>query len=305
MQNLEVDFCGLRLENSLMNAAGTCKLKDGPEGVEGLLRTEAAAIMVGSGTIYSRSGNAGTAYWFGGSYAVNSLGLPNPGSDWYSRNLAQMVTMAHDAGKKLFFSAAGFSPAEYLELSLVALSQGADAVELNFGCPNVWGPDGAQKRIASFDVGLVGETLELVGAAVGPTARIFCKMSPLSDPSLIEQLASAVSGHQCVKAITAVNTFPNGYALDEAGKTRITPAGGLGGVSGPAMKPIGLGQVLQWRQKLPSHIAVIGVGGISTGQDMLDYQGAGAQVMQVATAYLERKGGVFAEILAEYVSLKT
>ena len=106
-----------------------------------------------------------------------------------------------------------------------------------------------------------------------------------------------------VKALTAVNTFPNAFSFN-AGRSAITPASGLGGLAGVAMKPIALGQVRQWRSLLPPSIDVIGVGGIVSGQDILEYRLCGAAAVQIGTKYLQSDNkGVFGVLLDEFIDL--
>jgi dihydroorotate dehydrogenase (fumarate) len=78
---------------------------------------------------------------------------------------------------------------------------------------------------------------------------------------------------------------------------------GLAGVAGSALKPISLGQVQQFRTLLPESFDIIGVGGISTGRDVLDYLRAGADSVQVGTHYFQNGPRVFSEILQEFVDL--
>lgn len=290
---LQTEVASIRLEHPLMNAAGTCKML---EDVKKLSRSASAAIMVGSITVEPRTGNSGDVYWAGPMFSLNSLGLPNRGAPYYREKLPEMVAVAHGEGKPLFVSVAGFSPEEYIDLAGLAFDGGADLVELNLGCPNVW-QGNTQKRIACFDPALVAEVLRRVEERVGTDAKVSVKISPFSDPFALTEVAQVIGASELAKAVTAVNTFPNAFSYNGA-KPRIT-GGGLAGFAGPAMKPIGLGQVRQLRVLLPEHIQIIGVGGISHGQDIWEYQKSGAVATQVATVYLERNEQVFSSLLDE------
>ncbi|MBI1960761.1 MAG: tRNA-dihydrouridine synthase [Candidatus Liptonbacteria bacterium] len=298
---LSVNLAGLQLEHPLMNAAGICKtLYD----VRKLCRSATAAIMVGSMTMEGREVNIGNVYWTGPAFSLNSLGLPNGGAEYYREHLPAMIDIAHmEEHKPLFVSIAGFSPEEYAELAEIALNAGADGTELNLGCPNVW-RDGIQKRIACFDPLLVAEILKRVEERVGKDARIFVKISPFSDPFALAEIAHVIGEAEIVKAVTAVNTFPNAFAFDESGKPRITPAGGLAGLAGPAMKPIGLGQVRQLRALLPERIQIIGVGGISDWADAQEYCRAGADAVQIGTAFLNEGPRIFGRLLTDAVDFE-
>jgi len=297
LEDLGRDLMGIPLEHPLMNAAGTCKFLDE---VSQLSRAATSAIMVGSITVEQRGGNSGNVYWAGAAFSLNSLGLPNPGSRYYGQHLPEMVSRAHDTGKPLLVSVAGFTPDEYAELTALALERGADAVELNLGCPNVWQGE-EQKRIACFDPSLVEEILQRVEASAGAQARIAVKISPFSDPFALAEVAQVIGRHGVARAVTTTNTFPNAFSYDDAGQPVVSVGGGLAGLAGAAIKPIGLGQVRQLRNILPDRIQIIGVGGINNGRDVIDYLRAGAAATQIATAYLERYERVFSSILAEVV----
>ena len=302
--DLSVNLAGIALGHPLMNAAGTCKLFDGKEGVEELTRSAVSAVMVGSITLKERAGNSGEVYYSDPLlFSLNSLGLPNPGSVYYREHLPKMAAAVHGAGKFLFVSVAGFVPSEYAVLTRIAVERGADFVELNCSCPNIWQGE-EQKQIACFNPKIVAEILRCLDRQfVGEDIRLAVKLSPFSDPELLKEVAEVIAESKLVKAVTAVNTFPNAFSFDETGKPRITPGGGLAGLAGPALMPIGLGQVRQLRDLLPKRIDIIGVGGITKGQDILDYLRAGAKAVQIATAFMDRGARVFSEILGEFVDL--
>ncbi|MBI4023048.1 dihydroorotate dehydrogenase [Candidatus Berkelbacteria bacterium] len=295
-----VRLAGLTLEHPIMNGAGVCKGEELPE----LLNSAAGAIVIGSITKEGRLGNDGTTYWSNGQASINSLGLPNAGATFYQEHLGTMVDEAHAAGKPLFLSIAGFTPDEYAELYELGGQAGVDLVEANLGCPNVW-EGREQKRIASFDPEAIDRVLRAITALGWDASELplALKVSPYSDPSLLAEVAAVVKQHSVVRVLTTMNTFPNAYAVDEVGTARITAAGGFGGYAGPAIKPIGIGQVRQWRAHLPDRIQIIGVGGVSTGRDVRDYVEAGASAVQVVTAYCQHGRRVFERILSEYVTL--
>ena len=290
-----IHLAGLLLTRLVMNGAGPVKY---PEDVRTVAQSESAAVVVGSITVEPRQGNHGITYFHErhGDFSLNSKGLPNPGLDYYRKALPEMVKLSHDYGKPLIVSAAGFSPDEYALLSDVIMESGADGQELNLGCPNVWGADGKQKRIASFDEDLTGEVMRKVRASIGSDQWTAVKLSPFSDPTALEKISTTLNESPAVKAVTSTNTFPNAFYLDE-GKPAIDPAGGLGGLSGTAMRPIGLGQIKQLKALLNPDIALIGVGGISTGADVADYLAAGAAATQVTTAYINEGPSIFEHLL--------
>jgi len=324
---------GIELEHPLLNAAGTCRTV---EDAAVFARSACAAVVVGSITLEPRAGNPGTVFHSArprgagaGPFALNALGLPNRGAAFYREHLPEMTEIVHQAGKPIVLSVAGFDTDEYAELAAVGARGGADLVELNLGCPNVW-DGGRQKRVVCFDPVRSAAICRRVAAALSATVpagavpagavpagtvppggsappRFGVKISPFSDPAALAELAealAALAGTAAAPAyVASANTFPNALAFDERGRS-VTDVE-LAGLSGPALRPIALGQVRQLRALLPATIDVVGAGGISTGADLLDHLRAGASAAQAATAFWSRGGdaGVFGEILAGYAEL--
>jgi dihydroorotate dehydrogenase (fumarate) len=303
-------LAGIELEHPLINAAGTCKTV---EEADGLARSAVSAVVVGSATVNARSGNAGQTYHGGSSYSLNALGLPNPGMDYYRRHLPEIVDIAGSVGKPLVVSVAGFDIDEYATMAHEVALAGADLVELNLACPNVW-DGGTQKRIACFDVShsmaictAVDRALADVERGPARRPRFGVKISPFSDPTALATLAARLAErvrHGGGPAfVTTANTFPNAAAFDEGGRPVIDV--GLAGLGGAALKPVGLGQVCQLRSLLPDTIDIIGVGGVASGRDVHDYLRAGACAVGLATAFWDRGGDlrIFGDILAGFAEL--
>lgn len=306
---LQTSLAGIPLEHPLMNGAGICKIIEGHNGVKELARSSSAAVMVGSFTLESRPDKDSETYFSNRNFSLNSFDLANRGADFYKENLPKMAAIARNHKKPLFASVAGFTVAEYGLLAAIALDGGADLVELNLSCPNVWKGD-RQERIACFDPGLVDEIIACVDSKAASwervkqrKARIAVKISPFSDPVALSQTAAVIGRWQRIGAVTAVNTFPNAFGYNEQGKSQLISAGGLAGLGGPALRPIGLGQVKQLRSMLPEEIDIIGVGGISTGQDVLDYLKTGAKAVQIASIFFERGPKIFDQLLMELISV--
>lgn len=289
----------------IMNAAGWCK---DVGTVRKLAKTPVSEITVGSITRDPRLGNEGNVFWQSpdGVYALNSLGLPNPGLEKYRRLLPEMCTIADDAGKELRVSIAGFSPKEYAELALT-VAQHAGIIELNLGCPNVWGADG-QKPIAAFSTELTANIIHHVAESLqdmgNDKPRIALKLSPYSDPMQMDRIIAAIQSERLfIDEVVTSNTFPNAFAWDEE-KTAITPGGGFAGMSGKAMKGIALGQAARLRTAFHHHgITVIGAGGTTTGGDLLDFMRLGVMSVQVGTHYFLNGEKVFSELLQECAEL--
>jgi dihydroorotate dehydrogenase (fumarate) len=217
--------------------------------------------------------------------------MPNGGMPYFKKHLPAMVAMAHAQNKPLIANIVGFSNQEFVELVRLVESAGADMAELNFGCPNVW-EGGAQKRILSYHAALVTETLTLLKKSK-PHIPLSVKISPLP-PDILREVCAAIADSRIVQAITATNSYPN--ALTATG-TKTGDEEVLAGLTGRALKPISLGVVKQLHALLPSSVAIIGCGGISSYNDVQDYLSAGAQAVQIATTLVDEGPSVFEKIL--------
>jgi dihydroorotate dehydrogenase (fumarate) len=296
---LATTLAGISLEHPLMNAGGTCKTF---EHAKHFVRSSVSAIVVGPVTPQQRDGNSGNVYWQGENFALNSLGMPNPGKEkFFSYHWPLIEEAARHADKPVILQIAGFSPEDYVKLAREAQEHGVKHIELNFGCPNIW-DGGKQKGIVSFDPDAIVLIVNLVLQVFKGTIGL--KLSPYSDPELLERVAAAINtlGYE-VGYVACSNTFPNALALDpKTGKPVISVGGGLAGLSGKAMMPIALGQVLQFAPRL-DYAHVVGVGGITNGQDILDFLAAGAVAVQASTPFWNagEDPGVYSTILADYV----
>jgi dihydroorotate dehydrogenase (fumarate) len=299
--DMPVNIAGVGFDHRVMNAAGTVKTK---EELLKLAGSATAALMVGSITLAPRNGNSGEVFWSSPPYSLNALGIPSRGAEFYKAALPEMVTIAQDAGKPLFVSVAGLTVDEFGILAEMVMLGGADVIELNLGCPNMW--DGiTQKPVACFDFDYVAEILRAVESRVGRQAVVSVKISPFSDRMALERLAQLFNESELVKIVTTTNTFPNAVAYEERGKKPVlSTENGFGGLSGEAMLPVGLGQVTLWRKNLDKRISVVGVGGISRGSHIWLYLLSGAVLTQVATAYLFQREHIFHSLLQEFLALE-
>jgi dihydroorotate dehydrogenase (fumarate) len=271
-----INLAGVELEHPLMNAAGTCKSL---EDVRKFARSAVSAITVGSITLEPREVNHGNVYFQAQGFSLSSLGMPNLGKQYYMEHLPEMVEIALDASKPLVVSIAGFRPDEYGQLADIADAGGADIIEVNLGCPNVWA-DGRQKPIPSFDPSAIQEIINNVNGLEDRTIGV--KLSPYSDPGKLAEVA-AILNELPVGYVVSCNAFPNALLLDSEHKPVIDV--GLAGLTGAAMLPIGLGQVAQLREVLDSHIQIVGVGGISSREHISAYLSVGAVAVQASTVF--------------------
>jgi dihydroorotate dehydrogenase (fumarate) len=302
MNPYQVELAGIQLEHPIIPAAGWCKDQ---KHVEELARSTAAAVMLGSFTVLDRMGNSGDVYHSVPNLcSINSLGIPNRGKEFMQVNLALFAEIARLCDKPLFASVAGFSPEDYAELTVVVDDSGVALEEINLSCPNIW--NGAiQKPVICYDPQATANVLDALDSVAKYSKLVFsAKLSPIPDRVLLSEIAAILASYAWIKVVTAINTYPNAFLFNGKGKAAITPAGGLAGLSGPALKPIALGMVMQLVDFLPKRIAVMAAGGVQSGQDVVDYQNAGAVVIQVGTALFNEQPKVFDRILTEYIDLK-
>ncbi len=206
---------------------------------------------------------------------INAIGLANPGLSAVRAEYLPWLPSRHP-GTRVLVNVVGTSVDEF-EAVISGLDQerGVDGFELNVSCPNV--------KAGGLEFGADPVALAtLVRAARACTSRpLFVKLSPALGAGIVD--AARVSMEHGAAGLTLVNTMP-GLVIDtEKRKPKI--GFGTGGVSGPALLPLGL--LATWRvsRALPA-APIIGVGGISSGADAIQYLMAGASLIGVGTSAL-------------------
>jgi len=289
------------------NAAGTVKsMLD----VERACASAMTEITVGSITVKQRDGNTpdpgkGRVYYYHPKegWSLNSFGLNNMGLTEYSRILPEMVLRAHGAGKNLRASVAGFSPEEYALLAEECLGANVDEVELNLGCPNVWG-EGGQKPIASYHPALTASILKAVRERVARGRMVAVKISPVENRSVLLELLEVIWASGIVKRIVGVNTIPNQERLAEDGSAAISFNNGnhVGGLAGTAIFDRAQDVMSYVANYFEDELELTTVGGISSGETALQrLRWPGITGFQCATAYIEQGPRLFSNILQEMV----
>jgi dihydroorotate dehydrogenase (fumarate) len=262
----------VEIQPGIMNAA--CNIAKTPADVDAFAKTGIGAIVIGSITLKPREPNPEPRWYVGDGFALNSFGMPNEGIEYYAKYLSAMITTAHKANKKLILSVAGFSAKEYGQLAAFAEQYQPDILELNLGCPNVKG-----EPIASSDIGYVAQILEAVKHET--SLPVIVKCSPYTNFIELQKVVKVFIDSGIVSGVVTCNTLPGSMMFDDKGKSVL--AAEEGGLSGPALRPLALGQVAAFRRELPKNIAVIGVGGIETKAHVSQFLRAGANAVQAAT----------------------
>lgn len=299
--------------------------------------TDISVITLGSITIEPRLGNPGNTFYHDPDwgYTINSVGMTNPGKYEYAKILHNIIQLVHTAEKKLVVSVAAIKDyTEYTELFEMCQACGVDAVELNFGCPNVWDA-GTSHAPISFDPTQIKRVLAHIKSNVSVRIPVWIKISPIIltptairetqtggisqpyfvkhftiDRKLLRDIVFAIQPFHFVKAIVSTNTVGQVRILDENHKPVIGPnpqnPSGTGGLAGRSIHDISVEQTQLLREWLPSHIDVIGAGGIENGQSMKDFIDAGAIAVQVVSKYWTTNDpGIFSQIATEFFELMT
>ena len=203
---------------------------------------------------------------------LNSIGLQGPGIDAFlARDLPWLLQ--HDA--RPIVSIAGSSLGEYAELARrVGNTPGVAAIEVNISCPNVED----RGLVFACDPFSAARVLAVVRRDTPRGVPVFAKLSP--DVTSIVEVARAVV-EAGADGLVLINTVL-GLSID---LTTMRPhlAGVTGGLSGPAIRPVAVRAVWQVAAALPD-VPIIGVGGVRTGADALEFLAAGASAVQVGTA---------------------
>jgi dihydroorotate dehydrogenase (NAD+) catalytic subunit len=274
---LAVQVAGLDFQNPIVLAAGTAAYgRELAEVVDlrslGGLVTKAVSPEPRAGAPAPR-----VAEFRGG--MINAVGLANPGVDAVRREHLPWLATALPNVRKLA-NVVGFAVEEFaavvgeLDASVADESAGAlDGYELNVSCPNV--------KAGGMEFGADPAALaEVVRRARAATRRpLFVKLSPTL-PDIARSAAVAVDAG--ADALTLVNTIP-GLVIDV---TRRRPALGFGtgGVSGTALLPVGV--LATWKVRRAVAVPLLGIGGVGSAEDALQYIVAGASLVGIGTAML-------------------
>ena len=209
---------------------------------------------------------------------INSIGLENDGAEAFVKEtLPEWLNLA----KPIIANIAGNTIEEYFQIARILKGQPIDAVEINVSCPNI--------RSGGMLFGVSPkDTLRIVKGVrkILPQTFIIVKLTP-NITDVIPVVESAVRGG--ADAVSAINTVL-GMAIDV--KTRRPKiARVMGGLSGPAIKPIGVRIVRQIRQRFPC-LPIIGMGGIETAEDAAEYIIAGADAVAVGTGLFKNPNAI-------------
>jgi len=265
--DLAVSIGSLRLKNPVMTASGTFGYAKEFEPYVNLGRL--GAVVVKGISLEPRAGNPPPRIVETSCGMLNAIGLENVG---VKRFISEKMESLQAMDVPVVVNILGDTLQEYREIAeRLADVKGIAAVEVNISCPNV------KKGGVAF--GTVPEMAAAVTTAVKEksTVPVIVKLSP--NVTDITVIAKAVE-NAGADAVSLINTLI-GMAIDHRSrKPRL--ANVIGGLSGPAIKPVALRMVYQVAQAVS--VPVIGIGGIETAEDVLEFMLAGATAIQIGTA---------------------
>lgn len=264
--DLHVDLLGKRLASPVIAASGTFGF--GPEYAD-IQDLRVLGGISGKGlTLNGQPGNPGERLYETPSGLMNSIGLQNPGvAHFIEHELPAMKTL----GTTVWANLGGHTIEENVEGVRMLCEAGIDFLELNISCPNV--------KQGGLAFGIRAADASEVVAAVRKvcTVPLVVKLSPQAEN--LTEMCKAVEAAGA-DGISLCNTF-QACAIDLERRKPVF-ANTFAGLSGPAVRPIALRMV--WQAVGAVNIPVIGLGGISTGKDALEFIMAGAAAVQVGTA---------------------
>ena len=267
MASLNVKINNLELSNPVMTASGTFGY--GLEFADLVPLHEIGGIIVKGTTLRPREGNDYPRMAEVASGMLNCVGLQNKGVDYFCSHIYPQIK---DIDTRMIVNVSGSTPEDYAECAarIDALDK-IPAIELNISCPNV--KDGGM----AFGVTCAGATSVVKAVRERYHKTLIVKLSP--NVTDIAEIARACEA-EGADSVSLINTLM-GMAIDTERRCPKLSIG-TGGLSGPAVKPVALRMV--WQVARAVKIPVIGLGGISSAQDAIEFLMAGSTAIEIGTA---------------------
>ena len=267
MADLSVKIGELGLKNPVMTASGTFGY--GIEFADFVPLEQLGGIIVKGTTLAPREGNDYPRMAETAQGMLNCVGLQNKGVDYFCSSIYPRIK---DVGTNMIVNVSGSSPDDYAECAarIDALDH-IPAIELNISCPNV--KDGGM----AFGVTCEGAASVVRAVRARYHKTLIVKLSP--NVTNIADIARAVEA-EGADSVSLINTLM-GMAIDIETRRPLLSIS-TGGLSGPAVKPVALRMV--WQVAKAVGIPVIGLGGISSATDAIEFIMAGATAIEIGTA---------------------
>ncbi|MBP5515302.1 MAG: dihydroorotate dehydrogenase [Bacteroidaceae bacterium] len=267
MADLSVIIGGLALRNPVMTASGTFGY--GLEFEDFVDLSQLGGIVVKGTTLKPREGNPYPRMAETASGMLNCVGLQNKGVDYFCEHIYPQVK---NLPTNVIVNVSGSTIDDYAETaSRIAELECIPAIELNISCPNV------RQGGMAFGVTCEGASSVVKAVRKAYPKTLIVKLSP--NVTDIAEIARAVES-EGADSVSLINTLM-GMAIDAEKRKRILSIG-TGGLSGPAVKPVALRMVYQVARAVK--IPVVGLGGIMTAVDAVEFLLAGATAVEIGTA---------------------
>lgn len=266
MSNLKVNIAGVEFKNPIIPASGTFGF--GREYMQFYDISALGGLCTKGLTLEERQGNPAPRIAETPMAMLNSVGLQNPGVDTFLRRDLQILKKIDT---RVIANIAGSKIEDYIAMAEKVSVDGVDMIEMNISCPNV--------KAGGMAFGIYPKNVEEIVKAVRPYAKkpLIVKLSP-NVADITENARAAESAG--ADAISLINTL-SGMAVNLKTRRPIL-ANVQGGMSGPAVKPIALRMV--WQCYNAVKLPIIGLGGITNYQDVLEFMLCGASAVEVGTA---------------------
>lgn len=267
MADLRVELKGLRLKNPVMTASGTFGY--GKEFADFMPLDGIGGIIVKGTTLHARQGNDYPRMAETASGMLNCVGLQNKGVDYFCRHIYPEIK---DIDTNMIVNVSGSSPDDYAECAArIDKLDRIPAIELNISCPNV------KQGGMAFGVTCAGAASVVKAVRARYHKTLIVKLSP--NVTDISEIARAVEA-EGADSVSLINTLM-GMAIDIERRKPVLSIS-TGGLSGPAVKPVALRMV--WQVAKAVNIPIVGLGGIRTAEDAIEFLMAGASAIEVGTA---------------------
>ncbi len=267
MAILNTNIGALQLKNPVMTASGTFGY--GIEFADLVDLTQIGGIIVKGTTFNPRQGNDYPRMAETASGMMNCVGLQNKGVRYFCETIYPKI---RHIDTQMIVNVSGSSPEDYARCAeCIDTLTDIHAIELNISCPNVH--DGGM----AFGVSTEGAASVVKAVRKAYTKTLIVKLSP--NVTDICSIAKAVEA-EGADSVSLINTLM-GTAIDIEKRKRVLSIG-TGGLSGPCVKPVALRMVYQVARAV--NIPVIGLGGISSAEDAIEFIMAGARAIEIGTA---------------------
>ncbi|WP_110956160.1 dihydroorotate dehydrogenase [Anaerosinus massiliensis] len=263
---LNVNIAGIEMKNPIMTGSGTFGFGEEYEDFVDL--NNIGAIVVKGTTLFPRAGNIGVRITETPSGMLNCIGLENPGVSCF---ITEILPRLRKYKTPIIVNISGNTVEEYGELARYLDIDGVAAVELNVSCPNV------KEGGIAFGTDCNSASAVVHEVKSNTSKPVIIKLSP--NVTDIVAMAKAVE-EAGVDAISMINTL-TGMAIN-INTWRPVLGNITGGLSGPAVKPVAVRMVWQVAQAVK--IPIIGMGGIMTAEDAIEFFLAGASAVAIGTA---------------------